>query len=179
MQNALDFCAGLFNPVNPGVADKLRKHLEGLDRDLLSAHDLEKTGTKDVASGKQTKQDGEVAVPRLGGKPTHTPPTTPAVPGKLSFENATVLMDPNAPLLPVEEIRNVARNPSLLPALENSSAVETQAEVQRMLERMNARRFIHREHGGLHSLEEESLGAGYRIRLECGRLGLVRGKAVD
>jgi flavine halogenase len=49
--------------------------------------------------------------------------------------------------------------------------------VQRILERINARRLIHREHSGLHSLEEESLGAGYSIRLEYGRLGLMQGKA--
>jgi flavine halogenase len=179
VQNALDFCASLFNPVNPGAADKLRKHLESLDRDTFSAHGLDRTGAEDVGSGEQTKQDGELAGPSLGGKPTHSPPTTPAVPGTLSFESTTLLMDPHSPLLPVEEIRNVARNPSLHLPLENGSAVEAQAEVQRMLEQMNARRFIRRENGDLHCLEEESLGAGYRMRLECGRLGLVQGNTVD
>lgn len=179
VQNALDFCAGLFNPVNPSVVDKLRKHLEDLDRDTFLTHGLEKTVAKDVASGELTKQDGELAVPSLGGRPTHIPPTMPAGPGTLSFENVTLLMDPSSPLLPVEEVRNVARNPSLHLLLENGSAMEAQAEVQRVLERMNARRFIHREHIGLHCIEDESLGAGYRMRLERGRLGLVQGNAVD
>lgn len=88
-------------------------------------------------------------------------------------------MDPNAPVLPVKEIQNIARNPTLLPALENRSTVEVEVEVERILEKVNARRLIHREHSGLHSLEEETLGAGYRMRLERGRLGLVQGKAVD
>jgi hypothetical protein len=84
------------------------------------------------------------------------------------------LLDPTAPPLPVEDIKHIARIPTFLPTLENDSGVDAEAEVQRILELMNARRLIHREHGGLHSLEEESLGAGYRLRLECGRLGLVQ-----
>jgi hypothetical protein len=133
VQNALDFCASLFNPFNRGVANDLRRHLEGLDDDQFSAHGVEKSA----------------------------------------------LMDVTAPLLPTKEVQNIARDPSFLPALENCSAEEAEAEVQRILERINARRLIHREHSGLHSLEEESLGAGYRIRLECGRLGLMQGKAVN
>ena len=88
-------------------------------------------------------------------------------------------MDLNAPLLPPIEIQNVARHPSLLPPLEIGSAVEAEAEMQRILEKINARRVIHREHNGLHSLEEESLGAGYRMRLQRGRLGLVQVETQD
>lgn len=184
MQKALDFCVGLFKPINRGVARQLRKHLEGLDLEPFSAHCLEESAAKDDASGEQTKRDNVVAVPRFLGKPEPvgcSPPTTPVVPGngKLSFENAAALMDPNAPVLPVKEIQNIARNPTLLPALENGSTVEVEVEVERILEKVNARRLIHREHSGLHSLEEETLGAGYRMRLERGRLGLVQGKAVD
>ena len=184
VQNALDFCAGLFQPVNHGVANKLRKHLEGLDGDRFLAHNLKRSGVNGVAIDEQIKQDDAVTVPSLGGKPkpvTRSPPTqtTPAVPGKLSFDSAAALMDPNAPVLSIEEIQSIVKNPSLLPVLESGSAVEAEAEVERILERINARRLIHRDHSGLHSLEEETLGAGYRIRLECGRLGLMQGKAVD
>jgi len=133
VQDALDFCIGLFNPVDPGVASKLRKHLEDLDEDQFLAHGVEKRA----------------------------------------------LMDVTAPPLPIEDIKNIAKNPTFLPALESGSGVEAEAEVQRILELTNARRLIHREHGGLHSLEEESLGAGYRMRLVCGRLGLVQGKAMN
>jgi hypothetical protein len=133
VQNALDFCVGLFNPDNPDLAGKLRKHLESLDDDQFSAHGVEKRA----------------------------------------------LLDVNAPPLPVKDIRHIARIPTFLPALENGSEVDAEAEVQRILEKMNARRLIHREHGGLHSLEEESLGAGYRLRMECGRLGLVQDGAVS
>ncbi len=72
-----------------------------------------------------------------------------------------------------------SKGPSLLPALENCSAEEAETE-QRILEGINALRLIHPEYSGLHSMEEESLGgAGYSIRLECGRLGLMQGKAVN
>jgi len=89
---------------------------------------------------------------------------------------ATALLDVNAPLLPSIEIQNFARQASLLPPLEIGSASpteEAEAEMRHVLEKINARRVIHREHSGLHSLEEEALGAGYRIRLQRGRLGLV------
>jgi hypothetical protein len=183
VQSTLDFCVALFKPVNQGVANKLRKHLEGVDRDPFLAYGPEETGAKDgqVASG-QTERDDVVAAPSSGGDPepvTRSPPTTPAIPGKFPFENAAALLNPNAPLLSVTEIKNIAKNPSLLPALENGSVMEAEAEVQRILEKVNARRVIHQEHSDLHSLEEESLGAGYRLRLECGRLGLVQGKVVD
>ena len=135
VQNALDFCVRLFNPVNPDLSGKLRKHLESLDDDQFLAHGVEKRA----------------------------------------------LLDVTAPPLPIEDIKHIAGIPTFLPALENDSGVNTEleAEVQRILELMNARRLIHREHGGLHSLEEESLGAGYRLRLERGRLGLVHDGAVN
>jgi len=226
VQNALDFCAGLFVPVNPDVANALRKHLENVDGDQFPAS-IEDTGAKDI--GKQTKQDDIGAISRPGRKRSGTidvvrrwlgkssgipedvesepvtccPPTTPAAPGKPSllsrrrgtvsstipplqtagqyefYRNAAALMDLNAPLLPPIEIQNVARHPSLLPPLEIGSAVEAEAEMQRILEKINARRVIHREHNGLHSLEEESLGAGYRMRLQRGRLGLVQVETQD
>ena len=220
MQNALDFCAGLFVPVNPDVANALRKHLEDVGGDPFPPPGLDETDTKDI--GKQTKQEDIAAVPRTGRKRSGTidvvrrwlgkvggipeevepdpstrfPLTTPNTSGKPSLlsrrrgtvsstipplqatgkggfnTNAAALMDPNGPLLPPLEIQNVARHPSLLPPLEIGSAAEAEAELQRILERINARRVIHREHNGLHSLEEESLGAGYRMRLQRGRLGL-------
>ncbi|KAI0053110.1 FAD/NAD(P)-binding domain-containing protein [Auriscalpium vulgare] len=52
----------------------------------------------------------------------------------------------------------------------NEEAEETRA----VLSKINARRVIHREHGGLHSLEEEALGAGFTVRLKKGQLGLVK-----
>jgi hypothetical protein len=225
VQNALDFCAGLFVPINPCVANALRKHLESFDVGQFLAPSLapslEETGPADIA--KQTKQDDIAAVPcprrkrsgtidvvrrwlgtvsgiaeEVDSEPTtHRPPTTLAAPGRPSLlsrrrgtvsstlpplqtagqgeshRNVAALMDPSAPFLSPIEIQKVTRHPALLPPLEIDSAAETETEMQRILERINARRVIHREHNGLHSLEEESLGAGYRMRLQRGRLGLV------
>ena len=89
-------------------------------------------------------------------------------------------MDVTTPLIPAKEVQNIARDPSFLPALESCSAEEeAETEVGRILERIDARRLIHQEHSGLHSLEEVSLGVGYRVRLdslECGRLGHMQDK---
>ncbi|KAI0264704.1 hypothetical protein BC834DRAFT_1042243 [Gloeopeniophorella convolvens] len=88
--------------------------------------------------------------------------------------SAMALLDVNAPLLPPAEIKNIAKRASLLPPLQiGSKTTDTETEVQRILEKINARRVIHHEHGGLHSLEEEALGAGYRMRLQRGNLGLT------
>ena len=133
VQNALDFCVGLFKPVDLGVAGKLRKHLESLDDDQFLAHGVEKRA----------------------------------------------LLDVSAPPLPVKDIEHIVGIPTFLPPFENGCGVDAETEVQRILEVMNARRLIHREHGGLHCLEEELLGAGYRLRLECGRLGLIQGGEVN
>ena len=47
-------------------------------------------------------------------------------------------------------------------------------EIKMVLDKVNARRFIHAEHGeGLNSLEEEAIN-GFGIRLRHGSLGLVR-----
>lgn len=221
VQNALDFCAGLFTPVNPDVANGLRKHLEGLDGDPFSAPRPEEARAN--VDDKQTKQNDVAAVPRPGRQRSGTidvvrrwlgkvsgipeevepesdircPPTTPAESGKPSLlsrrrrtvsstmpspqdssqhkcrRNAAALMDLGAPLLPPIAIQSIAKHPSLLPPLEIGSVVEAEAEMQRILQKINARRVIHREHNGLHSLEEEALGAGYTMRLQRGRLGLV------
>ncbi|TFY60324.1 hypothetical protein EVG20_g7463 [Dentipellis fragilis] len=50
---------------------------------------------------------------------------------------------------------------------------DAEEETRRVLSKINARRVIHRDHTGVHSLEEEALG-GMAARLERGRLGLVR-----
>lgn len=60
-------------------------------------------------------------------------------------------MDMTAPFLAVKEVKSIAKNPSFIPALESCSE-EAETDVLRILERINARRLIHREHSGLHSL---------------------------
>ncbi|KAH8998091.1 FAD/NAD(P)-binding domain-containing protein [Lactarius akahatsu] len=232
VQNALDFCAGLFTPINTDAVKALGKHFESIDPDarLPPSSVPEKTlveGT--IAEAKQDtqrvshpgrKRSGTIdTVRRWLGKVSGIseqceerepsigcPPITPAAPERspllsrrrgtisstisplqvtgqspthnLPQRPATALLDVNAPLLPPIEIQNFARQAALLPPLEiGSASEETEAEMRRVLEKINARRVIHREHSGLHSLEEEALGAGYRVRLQRGRLGLVHVEA--
>lgn len=230
VQNALDFCAGLFTPVNTDAVNALRKNFGGIDLDaqLPQSSVPEKASVEDTITEAQhdtqhisrpgRKRSGTIDTVRrwlgkVGGiseqceerEPgTRCPPTTPTTPerspllsrrrgtisgttsplqvtGQSPTHNpsqrpATALLDVNAPLLPPLEIQKFARRASLLPPFEIGSAPpteEAEAEMRRVLEKINARRVIHREHSGLHSLEEEALGAGYRVRLERGRLGLV------
>ncbi|KAH9000779.1 FAD/NAD(P)-binding domain-containing protein [Lactarius hatsudake] len=131
VQNALDFCAGLFTPINADAVKALRKHFESIDPGArLSPSSVpEKTLVEETIT--EAKQDAQ-------------------------------------------RVSHPGRKRTLLPPLEiGSASEETEAEMRRVLEKINARRVIHREHSGLHSLEEEALGAGYRVRLQRGRLGLV------
>ena len=230
VQNALDFCAGLFTPINTEAVDALRNYFEGinLDAQLPPSSVPEKTFVEvtlteakrdeQYVSRPGRKRSGTIdTVRRWLGKVSGTseqsgecepgtcrPPITPAVPERspllsrrrgttsstipplqlsgqssvhnLSRRSTTALLDVNAPLLPPIEIQKFARQASLLPPFEIGSASLTEdaeAEMRRVLEKINARRVIHREHSGLHSLEEEALGAGYRVRLQRGQLGLV------
>ncbi|KAI9431676.1 hypothetical protein F5148DRAFT_1311069, partial [Russula earlei] len=226
VQNALDFCADLFAPVNTDAANALRKHLEGLCEDPHLTSSPE--GFEAKVTGMQTKNNG-VDIPtstrkrsgtiesvrrwlrrvggieeqvesepdtcclpmtpsssedpsmpsRQGGTISSTSPSLQA-PGHFKFHmNVAALVDMNAPPLPQKEIQTIAKDLSLLPPVEIGSATDAEAETQRILRRMNARRLIHREHSGLHSLEEEVLGAGYRMRLQRGRLGLDHIEALE
>lgn len=230
VQNALDFCAGLFTPANTEVVNALLKHFEGIDLDgqLPPSSVPEKTFVEaTIPESKQDtqhvsrpgrKRSGTIdTVRRWLGKvsgiseqsgaresDTRSPPTILAAPersplltrrrgtisstipplqltGQSSIHNlpqrpTPPLLDVHAPLLPPIEIEKFVRQASLLPPSEIGSASLTEdveVEMRRVLQKINARRVIHREHSGLHSLEEEALGAGYRVRLQRGRLGLV------
>ena len=48
VQNALDFCASLFNTFDQDVANDLRKHLEGLDNGQSSAQRVNRSALMDV-----------------------------------------------------------------------------------------------------------------------------------
>lgn len=230
VQNALDFCAGLFTPVNSEAVNALLKHFEGIDLDVQLPPISVPEKTFVEATTPESKQDAQ-HVSRPGRKRSGTidtvrrwlgkvsgiseqsgqreldarsPPTIPptsersplltrrrgtissTIPplqltGQSSIHNlpqrqTPPQLDVHAPLLPPIEIQKFARQASLLPPSEIGSVSLTEdveAEMRRVLQKINARRVIHREHSGLHSLEEEALGAGYRVRLQRGRLGLV------
>lgn len=72
----------------------------------------------------------------------------------------SALMDMTAPFLDVKEVHSIAKDPSFIPALEGDSVREAEIDVLRILERIDARRLIHREHSESHTLEEEALDIG-------------------
>lgn len=78
-------------------------------------------------------------------------------------------------LLPALEIPVVGNPRSFLEAPFMLGADDAEVETKRVLAKINARRVIHQDHSGLHSLEEEALGeGGWTVRLERGKLGLVK-----
>ncbi|KAI0027549.1 hypothetical protein K488DRAFT_81076 [Vararia minispora EC-137] len=102
-------------------------------------------------------------------------PTSPEqhAAARARVRRSDALFDIRAPVLTPRALD--AAVATLLPAA-NVSGVAGEEEVRRVLGKINARRIIHRDFGGMHSLEEETLGSGvgWRVRLERGQLGLVR-----
>ncbi|KAF9804530.1 hypothetical protein IEO21_09336 [Rhodonia placenta] len=81
-------------------------------------------------------------------------------------------MDVRAPVISPAKLDQLARryaSPST-----TAAAKADNLEVKMVLEKVNARRVIHAEHGnGLNSLEEEAV-EGFVVRLQAGQLGLVK-----
>jgi len=135
VQNALDFVADIFAPVNSDIENALYKHLQS-----------------------------------QSGNPYLTVTTEDSNASKTSA--ATALLDPTAPPMAQKDVQEIAKKISS--AGEIGSGENVAEETGVVLGRINSRRIIHREYSGLHSLEEETF-AGYRVRLERGKLGLVPG----
>ncbi|KAI0769406.1 FAD/NAD-P-binding domain-containing protein [Trametes elegans] len=150
VQRALDFCVHLFDPTTPEQHESVRRKLE-------------------LASG-------------LVGTPPRELPC--ALRPELDADPAR-LLDVRAPVVDPIQLERLLRHQLQLqegtpaspriPAAIPEGAVESQrSEIKMVLDKVNARRVIHSEHGNaLNSLEEEEL-AGYALRLERGQLGLRR-----
>jgi len=140
VQNALDFCADIFAPVNNDIENALYKHLQNQSGNPYITVVPEGNGAK----GKDASKGSAV----------------------------TALLDPAAPPLAQKDVKEIANKISS--AGEIGSGENLAEEVRLVLARINSRRTIHREYDGMHSLEEETF-AGYRVRLERGKLGLIAG----
>ena len=138
MQNALDFVADIFAPVNNEIENALYKHLQN------------QSGNPYLTVENGAKEDS----------------------GATKGPTASALLDPEAPPLAQKDIKEIAKKISS--AGEIGSGENLAEEVRLVLARINSRRTIHREYDGMHSLEEETF-AGYRVRLERGKLGLIAG----
>lgn len=85
-------------------------------------------------------------------------------------EATDALFDVSKPVIPLEKLDEISRE-----VFKSSSNefIASEAEARQVLANVNARRVIHRDHDGLHSLQEEEI-VGYSARLEVGNLGLNR-----
>ncbi|OBZ69478.1 Tryptophan 2-halogenase [Grifola frondosa] len=93
-------------------------------------------------------------------------------------QEALQLMDVRAPVVDPAKLEKLLRRQLRIQTATTSQTpshtLDEQAEVKMVLEKVNARRVIHAEHGnGLSSLEEEAFG-GLVMRLHRGSLGLHR-----
>ncbi|KZT69721.1 FAD/NAD(P)-binding domain-containing protein [Daedalea quercina L-15889] len=146
LQQALDFCVHLFNPTTPEQHENVRRALASLSMQPGA-------GEEDRGDAAQSLLD--VRAPIVD-------------PSKLDKLLQRLHLRRRAEC--ACEPRGGAGEDGAAPAQEE----EEDAEVRMVLEKVNARRVIHSEHGdALNSLEEEAVD-GFVVRLEKGALGLRR-----
>ena len=167
VQRALDFCVHLFDPTTPEQHETVRQKLEfssGLDSLLaspsmavltMSSTDYDVSRLFDVHAPLLDPSQLEQLLRRqlqLQVQECYSAPSTPPSPRSAHF--------PSSPHSP--------RVPAAIP----EAGPDSHSEIRMVLNKVNARRVIHAEHGnGLSSLEEEELG-GYVLQLKRGELGL-------
>ncbi|TBU24654.1 FAD/NAD(P)-binding domain-containing protein [Dichomitus squalens] len=163
VQRALDFCVHLFDPTTPEQHESVRQKLEilrapaspGAPFSTKSSTDSDVSRLFDVRAPLLDPSQLEQLLRRQLRVQVHecdSAPSTPPSPRSAYF--------PSSPQSP--------RIPAAIP----EAGADPQSEIRMVLNKVNARRVIHAEHGnGLNSLEEEELG-GYVLRLKRGELGL-------
>jgi len=155
VQQALDFCGKLFAPTSPDEHRAAERLLtERLEGQATDSPDPETTNLRFLD--------------------VHAPIIDPQI-------IDTVVRGQFAPTpRPASDVGNAA--PGFQSNASNAAADSgcREWDMKTILEKVNARRVIHSEHGnGVHNFEDEPLGQsgaerGWVARLERGRLGLVR-----
>ncbi|TFY67299.1 hypothetical protein EVG20_g3988 [Dentipellis fragilis] len=147
VQKALDFCNDMFSTA-PEQHAAVKKVIQQLDEEAAEVTD---------------------AGPAAAGAEAGTAPKMANLAGSWD-----AFFDVKAPILPISTLEDMAKRVQEKTAkVDPDSGMSAEEETKRVLANINARRIIHRDHEGLHSLEEEEL-VGYSVRLEPGRLGLER-----
>ena len=169
VQRALDFCVHLFDPTTPEQHETVRRKLELACGSILQSPPSPDSRTPNKSNiESDSSRLFDVQAPLLDpsqlervlcqqlqiqAQECYSPPATPP--------------SPRAPYFP--------GSPTLswrIPAAIPEAATDSQSEIRMVLDKVNARRVIHAEHGnGLNSLEEEELN-GYVLQLRRGELGL-------
>jgi len=157
LQQALDFCGKLFAPTSPGEHRAAETLLaERLEGQVLGNTDPETTSLRFL----------DVRAPIIDPQVIET-----LVRGQLGSTTRSASCAGDA----APDFQSNARSSS------TADSGWGECDVKTILEKVNARRVIHSEHGnGVHNFEDEPLGqsstgVGWVARLEKGRLGLVHG----
>jgi len=146
LQHALDFCVHLFSPTTPEQHEAVKKRLQTCGS--FEGSWTTPSGRQEAVAGKN--RDG------LGLLDVSAPIINPAKLNKFLSRH----------------LQHSTSSPDISSTRQDQHAEES--EVKMVLEKVNARRVIHAEHGnGLNSLEEEAV-EGLVVRLQRGRLGLTR-----
>lgn len=166
VQRALDFCVHLFDPTTPEQHESVRRKLE-----IATGISFPAPPTPESPS--PTKTTFAPDVNRLFD--VRAPVVDPSqldclLRLQLQIQEPRSLMSsaPSSPRTPNPPSHSIPRPPPTIP---ESAAADPNTEIRMVLDKVNARRVIHSEHGGLNSMEEEEL-AGYVLRLKRGQLGL-------
>ncbi|KAI0064890.1 FAD/NAD(P)-binding domain-containing protein [Artomyces pyxidatus] len=203
VERAIDFCTDLFNPVEDKATEAVRKRVAELT--LSPTAEMDEAADVPEASSPRVTAPPPVQVSMPGRKRSGTMETVWKWIGKVSGSTDSSaesqdqasrkkkedIFDVTGPLLAPAEIDAIVErahptlkvdtsSPSgLLPAADIGMSTRRTAdaeETRAVLAKINARRVIHSDHGGLHSLEEEALGDGFAVRLEKGKLGLMKAR---
>ncbi|RPD58673.1 FAD/NAD(P)-binding domain-containing protein [Lentinus tigrinus ALCF2SS1-6] len=162
VQRALDFCVHLFDPTTPEQHEAVRRKLE-----IVTGFHLPIPPSPDSPS---TKTAFEPDVSRLFD--VRAPVVDPAQLDKLLRLQLRIQDTRSVPSPPPSPRTPNTPTGLRIPAPIREAGADLQTEIRMVLDKVNARRVIHAEHGnGLNSLEEEAFG-GYVLRLKRGELGL-------
>jgi flavine halogenase len=172
LQKSLDFCVNLFNPTTPEQHERVAKNV--LFKELLdvTAPVVDPILPESVLNVE--KNPKVVTVVEVGWGC-----------GRGEAYGSRIMKWINSIAPPVvggdamAAISNMVKRPvsgggRVRAGSESSSECERMAEMQMVLQKINARRVVHSEYG-INNLESEPVD-GFVVRLERGRLGLVRVK---
>ncbi|GJE91513.1 FAD/NAD(P)-binding domain-containing protein [Phanerochaete sordida] len=201
VQRALDFCVQLFSPTTPEQHESVRRKLHEAmlseeDEDAHGGDARERLASGDSQASQASRSFAErlldVRAPivdpgaltrllrsklslfrRNSSASITSVASVCSTASALSLRCASLPASPaTGPSSPVSDVFSIGPR-SASSASDAEDGDEDEREVRMVLDKVNARRVIHAEHGGgLNSLEQEAL-AGRVMRLVRGRLGLA------
>ncbi|RDX55249.1 FAD/NAD(P)-binding domain-containing protein [Lentinus brumalis] len=165
VQRALDFCVHLFDPTTPEQHETVRRKLE-----IATGVHMPISPSPDSPSSSKTTFEPDVS--RLFD--VRAPVVDPAQLERLLRLQLRTQDSHSVPSPPPSPLSPMTPTGLRIPTPIREAGADSHSEIRMVLDKVNARRVIHAEHGnGLNSLEEEELG-GFALRLRKGELGLQK-----